>query len=283
MDVTELPRAENAGNASHQQPRGYQSDSQSIISNDQNLEGELHELHVANYGISESRSSISHVPLSSDAFRSELENMVGSMSTYSFSEKPDDTDIESISGISSVYDDACSRNTGDSFINKGMAYYPNESGDWQRKVDWINGNLPESNHNHDQPGRNNYMLNGRHHSMYVSNSRSSYCGDYAVNSFSGNGAASSIVNHSGSFNDPEQPSSLPPLSVATIHRRLANPRVPVFDGQNAEKPDPTDGIPSAPHVGVHRNNSLPRPHSYAAPQTNFMKYRLSLARKRDLV
>lgn len=255
-------------------PRGFTTESPSTTSSerDHTSEGEF-SMNVEAY------NPTSHAPLNLGAYGKQLESMIGSMSHCSFSGKHYDTDLESISEMGSVYDDSSAGVDG-SFLSKGLTYYPNDGGDWKSKLDWQNGNVHPEHSNSVHSGRTNFMTNGRHHSMYVSSSRSSYCGDYPGGTFSG-----SVVghgNHSNSFtSDTPCPSSLP-LSVATIHRRVANPRVPVFDGQTTDKPDP-DGTISAPSVGIHRNNSLPRPHSYAAPQTNYMAYRLSLARKRDLV
>lgn len=259
---------DGSGTTLHYNSRGYSDDTASIAASERTLEGDF-TMHVDT-----SCHSASHVPF---GFRRELENMVGSIGTCSVSSKTmsqlrDDADVESISGLSSVFDDDAStcRSINSSF-SKGIYYSPNAGGgDWQSKQDWLNGNVGVGLNSTDNNagGRGNFLLQGRHHSMYVSSA--STFADHLRNSFP---------------IEEREADSLPPtlpLSVATIHRRLANPRVPVFDGQTAEKVEP-EGTASLPTVGMHRNNSLPRPHSYAATQNNFMKYRLSLARKRDLV
>lgn len=72
------------------------------------------------------------------------------------------------------------------------------------------------------------------------------------------------------------PESLPPTSTATIHRHYANPQIPVLNGNSLF----SGGSGGPMHNPLHRNNSLPRPHSIAGPQqSSFMKYRL----KRDFV
>lgn len=262
-------RTEYAPSVALQNSRNYANDSQSVTSSDQISEGD-NTIDCVKWN---NAKPVLHIPLTSGAFTKELESMVGTMSQCSFGEKHYDTDLDSFSEIGSVYDDAsvCRSVTGS--YGKDMSYYPVEAGDWQAKMDWQNGNYDVNNSSGAAGGRSSYMTQGRHHSMYVSNSRSSYCGDYST--FSGHNE-----HISNDCNDNSAPTSLP-LSVATIHRRIANPRVPIFDAQTNEKPE-AEATQSTPAV-MHRNNSLPRPHSYAAPHSNFMKYRLSLAKKRDLV
>jgi len=109
---------------------------------------------------------------------------------------------------------------------------------------------------------------------------------------------SDLMNHNSEplygfgRNENNGPASLP-LNTATIHRQYANPQIPVLNGSS--RFDGNGNTASAgsasvstnsnhTHVGLYRNNSLPRPHSIAAPQqSSFMKYRLSMAKKRDFV
>ncbi|ODN05550.1 Metastasis suppressor protein 1 [Orchesella cincta] len=287
--MTPQTKSEAANNGSmNNEPhygRGLSDDSHSIAPSDVTLEGEvdMHDKYETASCVS------SHVPLTTDDFRTELESMIGSMSSCSVSEQTligdEDADLESISGLSSVtsfgmYEDGGVnyRTMNGNCLNE---HYRNDNGDWRNRADWCNKNVRMDPcgdiRNNNGGSRSNFLLHGRHHSMYVSNG-SSFTPDHR-------GSYSSMTaNIPGVFHEHDSAPPSLPVSVATIHRRLANPRMPIFDAQHAEKTEhPPETIVSSPHMGMHRNNSLPRPHSYAAPQSNFMKYRLSLARKRDLV
>jgi len=273
--------------------RGLSSeDSHSIAPSDVTLEGEL-DMHVDKYETASCVSS--HVPYATDDFRVELESMIGSMNSSFVSEKTligedDGDDVESISGLSSVqsfsmYDDGRMRmNFGRGNNNNGNCtedHFRNDNGDWRNRMDWSNRNARldpcnDSRSSNSNGGRSNFLLHGRHHSMYVGNV-SPFTGDHHRGTYSAMAANIQSAYGGEPDNSSLGPPSLP-VSVATIHRRLANPRTPIFDAhQHVDKAE-SDTV-----VSMHRNNSLPRPHSYAAPQSNLLKYRLSLARKRDLV
>jgi hypothetical protein len=101
-------------------------------------------------------------------------------------------------------------------------------------------------------------------------------------------------NEGMTFFGSSGPQSLPLDTAAIPQRNNPNPYRPVIDGRTLFRHNSnTEGSGGAQQqqpqiynnngILLHRNNSLPRPHSIAAPQNQtFMQYRLA-AKKRDFV
>jgi hypothetical protein len=260
-------------------------------------------------GDSSTTGSISsaRAKLSTDDFRMELQSMINSMNSISesFSEP------NYFNGRQQQYSPPGNMNQRQSNGGDPLYDIPEASRFREERESASEGRQLSFSSSRSESGRNSspgeltsrlsngsgiaYLLQNRHRSLHSSSS----C-DYSSIS------SSDLMNHNNSrtiFGNHDEtdgggggggPDSLP-LNTATIHRHYANPQIPVLNGSSLFSGNSNNNgagvVGSGSNntnqnhfMGLNRNNSLPRPHSIAAPQqsSSFMSYRFS-AKKRDFV